>query len=88
MMTKLNKFLNHTTTHHNAVITYKEGDMWLVVHRFVGYLNEQNARRRVEGHHFLTNFDHDPPHNDTVLSIAQIIKASMSSTAEAEISAN
>ena len=48
-MPKLNQFLNYATTHPDTVIACKKSDMWLVVHINQEYLNECNARSRMEG---------------------------------------
>ena len=65
--------------------------MVLVVHSDALYLNEKQAWSRAGrhfstgGHFFLSNTDVYPPNNDTVINTMQIIKAVMSSKAEAEL---
>jgi hypothetical protein len=61
--------------------------MKLACHSDAGYLNERNARSRAGGHFFLSNNDTFPPLNGSILNIAQVIKAVMSSAAEAELGA-
>ena len=61
--------------------------MVLTGHSDVSYLSETNARSRAGGHFFMSNNDAVPPKNGAVHTIAQIIKAVMSSAAEAEIGA-
>ena len=61
--------------------------MILNVHSAMGYLNKKNGRSRAGGHYFLSN-NNDPPHNNgAILTNATIIKAVMSSAAEAELGA-
>jgi hypothetical protein len=61
--------------------------MILAVHSDAGYCNEKKSRSRAGGHFFLTNNDEHPPNNDAILTVATIIKAVMSSLAEAELGA-
>eukprot|EP00804_Cyclotella_cryptica_P003892 CCRYP_015767-RA/>CCRYP_015767-RA protein AED:0.49 eAED:0.46 QI:0/-1/0/1/-1/1/1/0/194 len=61
--------------------------MILAAHSDASYLSETNARSRAGGHFFLSKNDHYPNNNGAVLTIAQIIKAVMSSAAEAELGA-
>ena len=58
--------------------------MILAVHSDAGYLNESKACSRAGGHFFLSSDVQHPPNNGAILTIAQIIDAVMSSTAEAE----
>eukprot|EP00804_Cyclotella_cryptica_P014503 CCRYP_004803-RB/>CCRYP_004803-RB protein AED:0.47 eAED:0.47 QI:0/0/0/1/0/0/2/0/177 len=58
--------------------------MILAVHSDAGYLNENEARSRAGGHHFLSENVPFPPNNGAVHNVAKIIKAVMSSAAEAE----
>ncbi len=71
-------------TQEPAILTYRKSDMIIAVHSEVGYLNEDNARSRSGGHHFLSEDVPLPPNNGAILNIAKIIKAVMSSTEEAE----
>ena len=73
--------------HPDAVLTYQKSDMVLAVHSDTSYLTEPQARSRAGGHHYLSSDVELPPNNGAVLNIAQIIKAVMSSAAEAEIGA-
>ncbi len=61
--------------------------MILAVHSDAGYCNEKKSRSRVGGHFFLSNDNEFPPINGAILTVATIIKAVMSSTAEAELGA-
>jgi hypothetical protein len=83
----VHQFLGCAATHPDAIITYKASNMVLAGHSDASYLWETNARSQAGGHFFMSNNDALPPNNGAVLTIAQIIKAVMSSAAEAEISA-
>ena len=61
--------------------------MVLAIHSNASYLSETNARSRAGGHFFLSRDDPVPLDNGAILLIAQIIKAVMSSAAEAELGA-
>jgi hypothetical protein len=61
--------------------------MVLVIHSDTSYLGEPKARSRAGGHFFLSLDTENPINNGTVLNIAQLIKAVMSSAAEAELGA-
>ena len=80
-------FLDYAATHQDAVITYRASDMVLVVHSDASYLSEPKARSRAGGHFFMSSDTKDPANNGAVLNIAQLIKAVMSSAAEAELGA-
>ncbi len=83
----VHQFLEYATTHLNAIITYLASDMVLAGHSNASYLLETNARSRAGGHFFMSNNDTFPSNNGAILIIWQIIKAVMSSVAEAEIGA-
>ena len=61
--------------------------MVLVVHSDASHISESNARSRAGGHFFMSNNSANPHNNDAVLSVAQILKAVMSSAAEAKLGA-
>jgi hypothetical protein len=61
--------------------------MALAIHSDASYLSEAKARSRAGGHMFMSNTDEIPPNNGAVLNISQIIRAVMSSAAEAELGA-
>eukprot|EP00804_Cyclotella_cryptica_P028838 CCRYP_008425-RA/>CCRYP_008425-RA protein AED:0.37 eAED:0.37 QI:0/0/0/1/1/1/3/0/442 len=86
-MNKSQHFLDYMATQQPAVLTYRKSDMILAVHSDAGYLNEENARSRVGGHHFLSEDVPLPPNNGAIHNVAEIIKAVMSSAAEAETGA-
>jgi hypothetical protein len=70
-----------------AVLTYPKSEMVLAVHSNASYLNEEEARSRAGGHHFLSEDIPFPPNNGAIHNIAEIIKGVMSSAAEAELGA-
>ena len=86
-MTRCKQFLDYAATHQDAIITYHASDMVLVVHSDASYLSEPKARSRAGGHFFLSSDITDPLDNGAVLNLAQLIKAVMSSAAEAELAA-
>ncbi len=83
----VHQFMDYAATHPNAIITYKESNMVLAGHSDASYMLETNARSKAGGHFFMSNNNALPPNNGAVLTIAKIIKAVMSSAAEAEIGA-
>ena len=84
---KVKQLLDYCATQEDAIITYNASKMILAVHSDAGYCNEKNARSRAGGHFFLSNDEQFPPNNGAILTQASIIKAVMSSAAEAEIGA-
>ena len=82
-MTRCKQFLDYAATHQDAIITYKKSDMVLVVHSDASYLSKPKSRSRAGGHFFLLSDIEDPIVNGVVLNLAQLIKAVMSSAAEA-----
>lgn len=85
ILTKL--FLDHMATQEDAVLTYKASDMVLAIHSDASYLSEPKARSRAGGHMFMSADNDIPANNGAVLNISQIIRAVMSSAAEAELGA-
>jgi hypothetical protein len=83
----VHQFLDYATTHPDAIITYQASNMVFTGHSNASYLSETNARSRAGGHFFMSNNNAIPSNNGAILTILQIIKAVMSSTAEAEIGA-
>jgi hypothetical protein len=86
-METVKQLLDYCATQEEAIITYKASKKNLQVHSNVGYLNKKKARSRAGGHFFLSNNDDSPPNNGAILTNATIIKAVMSSVAEAELGA-
>ena len=85
-MAKVKQLLQYCASQEEeAVLTYRASDMVLAVHSDAGYLSESQARSRVGGHFFLSSDVQYPPNNGPILNMAQVIKAVMSSAAEAEL---
>ena len=61
--------------------------MTIAVHSNVRYCNKKKSRSQAGGHFFLSNDNEHPPNNGAILTIATIIKAVMSSAAEAVLGA-
>jgi hypothetical protein len=86
-MTRLKQLLDYIASQDPAVLTYCKSDMIYSIHSDAGYLNEANARSHAGGHHFLSENQPFPLNNGAILTISEIIKAVMSSAAEAELGA-
>jgi len=86
-MKNVRQLLDYCSTQEEAIITYNASKMILAVHSDAGYANEKKSRSRAGGHFFLSNDDKFPPNNGAILTVATIIKAVMSSAAEAELGA-
>ena len=86
-MQQAEQLLDYIASQEDAVITYNASDMVLAVHSDAGYHNESQARSRAGGHFYLSRNEDIPPNNGSILNVAQIIKAVMSSAAEAELGA-
>ena len=61
--------------------------MVLAIHSDASYLSESKARSRAGGHWFMAGHEEIPANNGAVMNVSQIIKALMSSAAEAELGA-
>ena len=59
--------------------------MVLAIHSDTSYLSEANALSRVGGHYFISKNAEVQTNNGAVHTVAKIIKAGMSSAAEAEL---
>ena len=86
-MAKVTQFLDYAATHPDAIVTYHASDMVLTGHSNASYLSESNAHSQAGGHFFMSNNTTKPPYNGAILTTAQIIKAVMSSMAEAKVGA-
>ncbi len=84
---KIKQFLDFAATYPDAVVTYHASNMVLAGHSNASYLSKSNARSRAGGHLFMSKNMETPPNNGAVFTILQIIKAVMSSAAEAKIGA-
>ena len=83
-MEKVKQLLDYCTSQEEAILTYNNSKMILVVHSNAGYCNKKKLHSQAGGHFFLSNNDTSPPNNGAILTNATIIKAVMSSAAEAE----
>jgi hypothetical protein len=86
-MKNVKQLLDYCATQEDAMITFNASKMILAIHSDAGYANEKKSRSRAGGHFFLSNDDTFPPNNGAILTISTIIKAVMSSAAEAELGA-
>ena len=86
-MAKIKQFLDYAATHPDAIVTYHPSNMVLAAHSDASYLSEINARSRAGGHFFMSDDTPSPANNSAIHTTAQIIKAVMSSAAEAKIGA-
>jgi hypothetical protein len=84
---QVEQFLIYAVTNLKAVVTYKASDMVLAIHSDASYLSGPKARSRTGGHFSMSADDADPPNNGAVLNVSKVIKAVMSSVAEAELGA-
>ena len=80
---EIEQFLDYVATYPNEGIIFRKSDMILAAHADAGFLNESRARSRAGAHIFLSENDPEPKLNGPVLTIAQIIKTVMASSAEA-----
>jgi hypothetical protein len=81
------QFLDYAASQEDAIITYQASNMKLEIHSNASYLLEPKAHSRAGGHMFMAGTEEIPINNGAVLNISQIIKAVMSSAAEAELGA-
>ncbi len=86
-MRRVQHFLDYAASKEPAVTTYCASDMVLAIHSDAGYLNEEGARSRAGGHHFLSENVANPSNNGAIYNEASTIKAVMSSIAEAKTGA-
>jgi hypothetical protein len=84
-MEMIKQLLDYCATQEEAIIMYSARKMILCIHSEAGYCNEKHAQSRAGGNFFLSNNDHLPPNNGAIMTNATIIKAVMSSAAEAEL---
>ena len=86
-MKKVTQFLDYSASHPEAIITYNASNMVLAGHSYASYLSETKSLSRAVGHFFMSNNSAITLNNGAVIIITQIIKAIMSSAAEAELGA-
>jgi hypothetical protein len=87
MMQKCLQFLDYAASQEETIVTYRASNMRLAIHSNASYLSEPKAHSRAGGHMFMAGTEDIPINNGEVLNISQIIRAVMSSTAEAELGA-
>jgi hypothetical protein len=87
MMKRVKQLLDYCATQKDAIITYNASKMILAIHSDAGYCNEKNARSQAGGHFFFSNNEKFPPNNGAIPTNTTIIKAVMSSAAEAKLGA-
>ena len=81
------QLLDYVTTYPDDGILFRKSYMILLAHADAGFINESKACSREGAHIFLSENDPKPKINVPVLTIAQIIKSVMASSAEAEMEA-
>jgi hypothetical protein len=86
-MKQVPQFVDYASTHPDAIVTYHASNMVLAGHNNASYLSKSKAHSWAGGHFFMSSNTAKPPNNCAILTIAQIIKAVMSSAAEAEVGA-
>ena len=79
-MEKVKKIMNHAATHPDTIVTYRKSDMILAGNIDVSYWSNRGARCQAGGHFFMSSDSPIPPNNRVVLTIAQLIKAVMTSS--------
>ena len=83
----IEQLLDYIATYPNNGILFRKSDMILAAHADTGFHNKSKACSRAGAHIFLSENDPEPKLNGTVLTIAQLIKSVMASSAESEMSA-
>ena len=86
-MKKVKQFLDYKSSNPVVVLIYKANNMVIAVHSDASYLSETKLRRRAGGHFFCSANEIYPENNGAILTVSQIIKAVMTSAAEAELGA-
>ena len=85
IMKKVKHFLDYAATHPNAIITYRASNIVLTAHSNASYFLQSKAQSRAGGHFFVSVDSAIPANNGAVITVSKIIKAVMSSVAEAEL---
>ena len=81
----IEQLLDYVATYPDDGILFRKSDMILAAHVDAGFLNESKARGQAGEHIFLLENEPKPKLNGLVLTIAQIIKTVMASSAESEM---
>jgi hypothetical protein len=79
--------LDYIATQPNAILMYEKSDMILAIHGDASYLSKSSASSQVGGHFFCSKDSKNPCNNGAVHNVSKILKAVMSSIAEAELGA-
>ncbi len=79
------KLLDFMATQEEAILTYHASKMVLAIHNDASYHSKPKAHSQAGGHMFMAGNDENPFNNGAVLNISQIMRAVMSSAAEAEL---
>ena len=79
--------MDYAASQEEAILTYTKSDMVLAIHSDASYLSKSKARIRAGGSWFMAGHEEIPANNGAVMNVSQIIKALMSSAAEAELGA-
>ena len=77
--------LHYAATNPDAILAYEKSEMVLAIHGDASYLSEPSARSRVGGSFFCSSNVDDLPNNSAILNIFKVLKAVMSSAAEAKL---
>ncbi len=72
-------------TQEDAILTYRASDMVLAIYSNASYLSKPKSCSCAGGHMFMAGKDGVPFNIGGILNILQMIRAVMSSTAEAEL---
>jgi hypothetical protein len=86
-MKKCLQFLYYAASQEDAIVTYQASNIRLAIHSDASYLPEPKSCSRAGGHMFMAGNEDIPIKNGAVLKISQIIRAVMSSAAEAKLGA-
>ena len=81
------QLLDYIASQEDMVLTYRASNMALAIHSDASYLSKILARSRAGGHHFLSENVQFPANNGAILNLSTVIRAVMSSAAEAELGA-
>ena len=81
----ITQLLEYVATYPSDGISYRSSVMVISAHSYAAYLNVTKARSRAGAHIMLSENVPAPTYNGPVLTVAQIIKNVMSSTAEADL---
>ena len=83
----IEQLLDYVATYPDYGILFRKSDMILAAHADAGFLNGSRAIIRAGAHILLSENEPKPKINGPVLTISQIIKTVMASSAEAEMAA-